>query len=86
MTFDEKGLNEALEKTNEAKTTYAKYKWISWGIWTLEIEVPTMQMLPDRLVLTSKTRIKFNTKAEFENIKKYYKLDKSIIHERFQTK
>ena len=87
MKLDEKGLNEALEKTNLAKSTYSQYKWVTWWLWTLEIETPVMQRLPDRLVLTSKTRIKFKTKAEFDNIKQYYKLDWDlIIHQALPTK
>lgn len=86
MKLDQKGLTEALEKTNLAKATYAQYKWVAWWIWTLEVETPKMERLPDRLVLTSKTKIKFKTKAEFDNIKKYYKLDEAVVHQALPTK
>jgi hypothetical protein len=43
-------------------------------------------MLPDRLVLTSKIQIKFKTKKELENIKKYYKLNNANIFKSLSTK
>gem|GEM_PF-3355407 len=45
-----------------------------------------MQRLPDRLVLKSKTRIKFNTTEEFNNIKKYYKFNQATIYQALSQK
>ncbi len=86
MKLDKQGLDEALERTSLAKETYSKYKNISWWIWQLETLNPTLEMLPDRLVLTSKIQIKFKTKTELENIKKYYKLNNANIFKSLSTK
>ena len=86
MKLDKKGLDEMLEKTNSAKNIYNQYRGVSWWIWQLEVDVPEMQRLPDRLVLKSKTRIKFNTTEEFNNIKKYYKFDQATIYQALSDK
>ncbi len=84
LKLDQRGLNEVLSKTNQMKTTYSKYKNI--GIWKLEVYTPKLERLPDRLVLTSKSIIKFKTKKEFDNIKKYYKLNKKTIYQALSNK
>ncbi len=84
LRLDQKWLTEALSRTNEMKSVYARYK--NKGLWKLEIQIPKLQRLPDRLVLTSKSKIKFKTKAEFDNIKKYYKLDKKTVYQALSNK
>ncbi len=86
MKLDRKGLNEALEKTSLAKNTYEQYKTVVWWIWELEVQNPKLEMMPDRLVLTSNIKIKFKTKKELENIKKYYQLNNATIFKSLQTK
>jgi hypothetical protein len=52
----------------------------------LEVQNPKLEMMPDRLVLTSNIKIKFKTKKELENIKKYYQLNNATIFKSLQTK
>ncbi len=85
MKLDKDGLDKSLAKTKFLQQTYQQYK-SKYPLWTLSVQTPVLERLPDRLRLKSKVLIKFKTKAELENIKNLYKIDIQNINIKWAKK